>query len=112
MFLVYSVCILSRDEQETGELEVLCQKTSLHKGSVYCVAFSSNGDIIATGSNDKMIKLVRFNEDNPVILEDQLELSIHNATVRDLAFVHTAAGGHPVLASGGAGKIWFTASKN
>ena len=71
---------------------------------MYCAAFNSNGDIIATGSNDKTIKLLRFNEDHPVGLEDQMELSIHNATVRDLTFVHTAAGGHPVLASGGAGK--------
>ena len=92
-----------RDEQQISELEVLCQKTSIHKGSVYCVAFSSDGDIIATGSNDKTIKLLRFNEDHPASLEDQMELCIHNATVRDLTFVHTAAGGHPVLASGGAG---------
>ena len=92
-----------RDGQEISDLEVLCQKTSMHKGSVYCVAFSSNGDIIATGSNDKTIKLLRFNEDHPVGMEDLMELSIHNATVRDLTFVHTAAGGHPVLASGGAG---------
>jgi WD40 repeat protein len=83
---------------------VLSQKTSIHKGSVYCAAFSPNGDIIATGSNDKTIKLLRFNEDHPASLEDQMELSIHNATVRDLTFVHTSAGGHPVLASGGAGK--------
>ena len=34
-----------------------------------------------------------------------MELSIHNATVRDLTFVNTAAGGNPVLASGGAGKL-------
>ena len=78
----------------------------MHKGSVYCVAFNSNGNIIATGSNDKTIKLLRFDKDNPVNLEDQMELSIHNATVRDLAFVNTAAGGHPVLASGGAGKFF------
>ena len=84
---------------------MLCQKTPIHKGSVYCVAFSSNGDIIATGSNDKTIKLLRFDEDNPTSLVNQMELSIHNATVRDLTFVTTAAGGNPVLASGGAGKI-------
>ena len=34
-----------------------------------------------------------------------MELSIHSATVRDLTFVNTAAGGNPVLASGGAGKL-------
>lgn len=67
------------------------------------MGFSPNGDIIATGSNDKTIKLLRFNENSPVNLEDQMELAIHNATVRDVTFVITA--GHPVLASGGAGKI-------
>ncbi|XP_028407696.1 WD repeat-containing protein 47-like [Dendronephthya gigantea] len=91
------------NEQDTPDLEVVCQKTSIHKGSVYCVAFSSNGDIIATGSNDKTVKLLRFDEDNPVSLEDQMDLVVHKGTIRDLTFVNTAAGSHPVLASGGAG---------
>lgn len=79
------------------------KKTPIHKGSVYCVAFNANGDIIATGSNDKIIKVLRFGEDNLQSLQDEMELAIHNATVRDLVFVNNS-GSLPLLASGGAGE--------
>lgn len=73
---------------------------------MYCVAFSPKGDIIATGSNDKVIKVLKFDEGNIQSLQDEMELAIHSATVRDLTFVNTA-GSLPLLASGGAGKIDF-----
>ena len=31
-----------------------------HKGSIYCVGWNPAGDILATGSNDKTVKLMRF----------------------------------------------------
>jgi WD40 repeat protein len=34
-----------------------------HKGSIYCAAWNPTGDILATGSNDKTIKLTKFNVD-------------------------------------------------
>jgi WD domain, G-beta repeat len=34
-----------------------------HGGSVYCLAWSSDGQLIATGSNDKNVKVVRFKPD-------------------------------------------------
>jgi WD domain, G-beta repeat len=34
-----------------------------HGGSVYCLAWSSDGQLIATGSNDKNVKVVRFKAD-------------------------------------------------
>ena len=48
--------------------QVLVKKGKHHLGSIYCVAWSPSGRIIATGSNDKLIKLVRLNVDR---LEDE-----------------------------------------
>ncbi|XP_046844287.1 WD repeat-containing protein 47-like isoform X2 [Xenia sp. Carnegie-2017] len=96
---------VSERKGEQTELDVLCQKTSIHSGSVYCVAFSANGEMIATGSNDKTIKLLRFDQNvSPVRLKDQMELTMHHGTVRDLVFI---PGGAPILASGGAGDCFI-----
>lgn len=35
-----------------------------HKGSIYCVAWSHCGQLLATGSNDKFIKVLPFNADS------------------------------------------------
>ena len=40
---------------------VLFKRTKHHKGSIYCLAWSPRGDLIATGSNDKTVKLMNFN---------------------------------------------------
>lgn len=48
--------------------KVLYKKGKHHLGSIYCMAWSPSGRIIATGSNDKLIKLVRLNMDR---LEDE-----------------------------------------
>ena len=69
------------------------------------MAWSASGDIIATGSNDKSIKMTRFDAETCSVTWPGLELAIHNGTVRDLAFVSRASG-TPVLVSGGAG-IYF-----
>lgn len=42
---------------------VLYKKSKHHYGSIYCVAWNSQGNLIATGSNDKTIKLVKFSPD-------------------------------------------------
>lgn len=34
-----------------------------HKGSIYCVAWSPCGQLLATGSNDKYVKVLPFNAD-------------------------------------------------
>ena len=38
--------------------KVLWAKRDVHKGSIYCIDWSLSGDLIATGSNDKMIKII------------------------------------------------------
>ena len=58
------------------------------------------GDIIATGSNDKSIKLLRFDADNFVQENAETDVNIHNGTVRELSFVPDKPA---ILVSGGAG---------
>lgn len=43
--------------------KVLYKKGKHHLGSIYCVAWSPSGRILATGSNDKIIKLTRLDMD-------------------------------------------------
>ena len=43
-----------------GPPTVLFKRTKHHKGSIYCLAWSPRGDLLATGSNDKTVKLMRF----------------------------------------------------
>jgi WD40 repeat protein len=47
----------------TYQPTVLFKRTKHHKGSIYCLAWTPIGDLMATGSNDKTVKLMRFNTD-------------------------------------------------
>ena len=53
----------SREEHTTYQASVLFKRTKHHKGSIYCMAWSPQGDLIATGSNDKTVKLMRYNDE-------------------------------------------------
>lgn len=80
---------------------VLYKKSKHHYGSIYCTAWNPSGNLIATGSNDKTIKLIKF---DPELLEDndsEVELTYHNGTVRDLIFMQQED--NNILVSGGAG---------
>ncbi|CAF3551445.1 unnamed protein product [Rotaria sordida] len=96
----------------TQPAKIFYKKGKHHLGSIYCVAWSPSGRIIATGSNDKIIKLVRLNMDR---LEDEsnhteIELSYHNGTIRDVVFMHDNLKDDSILLSGGAGdcKVYVT----
>jgi len=52
-----------REDHQTYQPTVLFKRTKHHKGSIYCLAWTPDGRLIATGSNDKTVKLMRFNAD-------------------------------------------------
>lgn len=89
---------------------VLFKRTKHHKGSIYCLAWSPIGDLMATGSNDKTVKLMRFNPDTSNLEGDEIELTMHDGTIRDLCFLEDTSNKSSLLISGGAGdcKIYVT----
>ena len=62
---------------------MLFKRTKHHKGSIYCLAWSPVGDLIATGSNDKTIKLMRFNADTCNI-EGKAARNPHEVITREI----------------------------
>ncbi len=49
---------------------VVFKKQKHHKGSIYSIAWNPTGELIATGSNDKTIRMVRYDaEKNTTIGE-------------------------------------------
>jgi WD40 repeat protein len=80
---------------------VLFKRNRYHRGSIYCISWSPKDDIIATGSNDKTIKLMRFDQGHCTQFEGETTLDIHDGTVRDVAFISNTSS--LLLLSGGAG---------
>ena len=71
-------------------LKLLFEKPNHHAGSIYCLDFSPNDKLIATGSNDKMIKIFVVPDFLSKTLEI-LELAIpdQHGTVRTVVFPPT-----------------------
>ncbi|XP_049818343.1 WD repeat-containing protein 47 isoform X3 [Aethina tumida] len=99
-----------REDHQTYQPMVLFKRTKHHKGSIYCLAWSPVGDLMATGSNDKTVKLMRFNADTSNLEGDEIELTMHDGTIRDLCFLEDTSNKSSLLISGGAGdcKIYVT----
>lgn len=74
-----------------------------HKGSIYCVAWSKCGQLLATGSNDKYVKVLPFSAETCNATGPDLEFSMHDGTIRDLAFMEGPESGGAILISAGAG---------
>ncbi|CAG0882117.1 unnamed protein product [Cyprideis torosa] len=118
---------------------VLFKRTRHHKGSIYCMAWSPDGALLATGSNDKTVKLLKYNsnacnfdgENAPSSCDvcsvslgglptvqvvflcsagHEVELTMHDGTVRDVCFIEDMSNQSSLLVSGGAGdcKIYVT----
>jgi WD40 repeat protein len=68
--------------------------------------------LLATGSNDKTVKLTRFDPDarNEFNYSQEVELTMHDGTVRDICFIEDLSNKSSLLVSGGAGdcKIYVT----
>ena len=78
------------------------QKNNHHKGSIYTAAWNSTGEYLATGSNDKLIKVIRFEGDTCDGNATEQVLSGHDGTVRELGFSCNSSM-QELLISGGAG---------
>ena len=59
-----SFCFTFRNDHITRDAEVVFKRSKHHKGSIYCVAWNATGDLIATGSNDKTIKMIRYDSES------------------------------------------------
>ncbi|XP_059472191.1 WD repeat-containing protein 47 isoform X8 [Neocloeon triangulifer] len=99
-----------REDHQTHQPTVLFKRTKHHKGSIYCMAWTPMGDLMATGSNDKTVKLMRFNAESSNLEGQEIELTMHDGTVRDLCFIEDSSNKSSLLISGGAGdcKIYVT----
>ncbi|CAI4229965.1 unnamed protein product [Auanema sp. JU1783] len=82
--------------------ELLISRPKQHRGSVYCLGFNPTGELLATGSNDKTIRLMAFNSEQCKI-GAEMEFSVHDGTVRDLIFLEDTMHRTSLLISGGAG---------
>uniref|UniRef100_A0A1A8JC11 WD repeat domain 47 n=1 Tax=Nothobranchius kuhntae TaxID=321403 RepID=A0A1A8JC11_NOTKU len=100
------VCAYAETPNTSGSVKqpaVRFRRNKHHKGSIYCVAWSHCGQLLATGSNDKYVKVLPFNADTCNATGPDLEFSMHDGTIRDLAFMEGPESGGSILISAGAG---------
>jgi WD40 repeat protein len=55
-------CFRALLENETPQVEMIFEKNNHHQGSIYTLDWSLSGKFIASGSNDKSINLLSFDE--------------------------------------------------
>ncbi|VDK77384.1 unnamed protein product [Onchocerca ochengi] len=96
---------LRKPENAPHHVEIMLSRPKQHRGSVYCLGFNPTGELLATGSNDKTLRLMAFNTEHCKIenLGAETELNIHDGTVRDLVFMEDKMNRSTILVSGGAG---------
>ena len=108
--------MLSNSKLNKEAIGMIFEQKNHHHGSIFCIDWSSSGKLIATGSNDKTIKLLnipQLEENNKHLIEDQqtfeLQITGNQGTVRSLCFEPT---NDLVLLSANSGestiKIWDT----
>ena len=85
--------------------KLVLQIQKYHRGSIFCLAWNSRGDLLASGSNDKSVKLIHFDAHHQTV-GSECEFTHHDATVRDLCFL----GDSDVVVSAGQGdcRIYLT----
>lgn len=80
------VCAMGGDRSG----RVILQKPGLHQGSVFCAAWSVSGALLATGSNDHTVRLLRLRRGGgaAALLKEAASETLrgHDGTVRDVGF--------------------------
>ncbi|VDM17417.1 unnamed protein product [Hydatigera taeniaeformis] len=91
-----------RSNHEATNPVIVMQRHKYHRGSIYCSSWSRDGRIIATGSNDTAVHLLRVNPDTGTLVDNNsesfIQLTHHDGTVRDVVFMMTSyseSGGSP-----------------
>ena len=75
---------------KSTDIPILFERKNHHLGSIYCIDWSRSGRLIATGSNDKMVKVLVA----PDLTDDaeaeftELRLLGHKGIVRSVCFTH------------------------
>lgn len=82
-------------------LSTVWNQKKYHRGSIYCIRWNKSGDVIATGSNDKMVQLQRFDGATCSAVGTPLVIKPHAGTVRSLAFMDSGTGAELVVTGGG-----------
>ena len=108
--------LLSNSKLNKETISMIFEQKEHHHGSIFCIDWSSSGKLIATGSNDKTIKLLNIpelEENNKKSINDhktfELQITGNQGTVRSLCFEPT---NDLILLSANTGentiKIWDT----
>ncbi|EUB62835.1 WD repeat-containing protein 47 [Echinococcus granulosus] len=83
-----------RPNYEATNPAIVMQRHKYHRGSIYCSSWSRDGRIIATGSNDTAVHLLRVNPETGAPIDDIpdsfIQLTHHDGTVRDVVFMMTS----------------------
>ena len=96
---IYSLShVLSNFKKHSGintstKMPLIFEQKNHHLGSLYCLDWSVSGRLLASGSNDKVIKLMvvpplsegegKNNEDDDIL---ELPINGHNGTIRSICF--------------------------
>ena len=92
----------SQNFNDLDDIKMVFEQTNHHLGSIYCLDWSVSGRLIASGSNDRLIKLmvVPSLDDSYIKDPETLELTIsgHEGTIRSVSFEPT---NDLILLSGG-----------
>ncbi|PAV85819.1 hypothetical protein WR25_11345 [Diploscapter pachys] len=91
-----------RKSDQIQPAEIVLSRSKQHRGSVYCASFNATGELLATGSNDKTLRLMAFNADTCKI-GAEMEFGFHDGTIRDIVFLDDTINRTCYLVSGGAG---------
>lgn len=75
---------------KSTNIPILFERQNHHLGSIYCIDWSRSGRLIATGSNDKQVKILvasDFTEEDENEFTE-LRLLGHKGIVRSVCFTH------------------------